>query len=80
MFARERACDCDLCVAFVAAFPRSAIEERKGFARIEEFITTEITDPAVNATSTKASLVGGVDDGVARKVDHAVVRNVERGV
>ena len=80
LLARERACDRNLGVARVAALVGRVAEERQLLARVLKLDAALVVDLSVNATSTKAALVGRVDDGVARKVHHAVVRNVELGV
>ena len=80
LLARERACDRNLGVARVAALVGAAIEDRQLPARVLKLDAAPVVDLSVDATSTEAALVGRVDDGVARKLDNAVVRNVENGV
>ena len=48
-------------------------------ARLIKLFAAPVVDLSVDATSAEAALVGRVDNGVSRKPDHAVMRNVERG-
>jgi hypothetical protein len=78
--ARELARDRNLGVAGVAALAKErVVEERQPQARLIKLFAAPVVDLCVDATSAEAALVGRVDNGVSRKPDHAVVRNVERG-
>ena len=68
-FGVELAANCKLCVACPAAYVVRALEHRQLLPSLAQLITTGRCNCSINPPAAEATLIGGVDDGVALEVD-----------